>query len=436
MIIKKLKVHNYKGIKDLEIQFTENITIFAGVNGSGKTTVLDAAAVLLSWFIARTESIKKNGQIIPETDINNDESESSLEIYTELKEAFEPGTNNTVINWKQAKTRKGRVKKDESDYSNLNKAVKKIQNHIESGNNIPLIVYYPINRSVIDIPLRIRKKHQFDGSVTAYENSLTGKTNFRTFFEWFREREDFENEKKASEFDENINIQNKISEYSDYSGDIQLNAVRSAIRTFTGFEDLRVRRNPLRMLVNKGNNILTVGQLSDGEKCLLAMVGDLARRLSIANPKMDNPLNGSGIILIDEIDLHLHPKWQRMIIPKLKETFPACQFILTTHSPQIISHVRPEEIILLYPDEKSGISVKMPLDSYGMNSDRILEEILEVPSRPIEIENKISELFMLIDKNKTEEAKKVHSELKDLIGADPELSKAEIIIRKLVMLNK
>jgi len=429
MKIKNLKLHNYRGIKDLDINFSENITVFAGVNGSGKTTILDAVSILLSWFIARTESIKKNGRIIPETDINNNESDSYLEISLELNRSYKAETDDTNICWKQVKTRKGRVKRDESDYSNLKKAVINIQNRLESGNNIPLVVYYPINRSVIDIPLRIRNRHRFDDPIMAYDNSLTGEANFRTFFEWFREREDFENERKASIFDEKY-------EYSGYSGDVQLNAVRESIQTFTGFEELRVSRKPLRMLIKKNNETLTASQLSDGEKCLLAMVGDLARRLSIANPKMDNPLKGSGIVLIDEIDLHLHPKWQRMIIQKLKETFPACQFILTTHSPQILSHVKPEEIILLYTDNKSGISAKMPSDSYGMNSDRILEEILEVPSRPVEIEDKISELFRLIDRNNLKEAKQAHSELKDLIGVDPELSRAEIIIRKLEMLNR
>jgi predicted ATP-binding protein involved in virulence len=77
-------------------------------------------------------------------------------------------------------------------------------------------------------------------------------------------------------------------------------------------------------------------QLSQGEKSLI-LVGDIARRLAMMNPKLDNPLLGKGIILIDEIDMHLHPQWQRSIIQRLQTTFPNCQFILTTHSPLVIS---------------------------------------------------------------------------------------------------
>jgi predicted ATP-binding protein involved in virulence len=86
--------------------------------------------------------------------------------------------------------------------------------------------------------------------------------------------------------------------------------------------------------------------LSDGEKCLLAMVGDLARRLAIANPDYPDALQGEAIVLIDEIELHLHPSWQRNIIPALKRTFPKCQFIITTHSPQVLSYIQPKNIYL------------------------------------------------------------------------------------------
>ncbi|WP_309143275.1 AAA family ATPase [Nostoc sp. CHAB 5836] len=125
------------------------------------------------------------------------------------------------------------------------------------------------------------------------------------------------------------------------------------------FSKLRVRRSPLRMTVIKQGEELIVNQLSDGEKCLLAMVGDLARRLAIANPSLPDPLQGSGVVLIDEIELHLHPKWQREIIPALTRTFPNCQFIVTTHSPQVISQVKPEGIYILEKTDE-GVVARRP----------------------------------------------------------------------------
>lgn len=132
------------------------------------------------------------------------------------------------------------------------------------------------------------------------------------------------------------------------------------------------------MTVTKDDRELLVNQLSDGEKCLLAMVGDIARRLSIANPGLDDPLQGEGVILIDELELHLHPKWQRGIIPKLTETFPNCQFIVATHSPQIVSDVQPESIFILKSTD-SGVIVEHPDHSFGRDSNQILEDLMGVP---------------------------------------------------------
>jgi predicted ATP-binding protein involved in virulence len=144
--------------------------------------------------------------------------------------------------------------------------------------------------------------------------------------------------------------------------------------------------------VEKQGQELIVNQLSDGEKCLLAMVGDLARRLAIANPSLENPLQGEGVVLIDEIELHLHPKWQREIIPALTRTFPNCQFIATTHSPQVISEVKPNGIYILEATSE-GVVARRPESSYGRDSNRILEDLMGVPARPQEIKDDILKCF-------------------------------------------
>ena len=138
------------------------------------------------------------------------------------------------------------------------------------------------------------------------------------------------------------------------------------------------------MVVGKDGEELNVNQLSDGEKCTLAMVGDLARRMAIANPARDDPLDGAGVVLIDEVDLHLHPGWQRHVVSGLEETFPNCQFLVSTHSPQIVSHVAPERIWIL-ERSTSGVSATRPSESFGQTSGRILEDVMDVPERPQEI---------------------------------------------------
>ncbi len=300
----------------------------------------------------------------------------------------------------------------------LEALVKQIRN-----NSLPVIVYYPTNRAVFEIPLRIKNKHSFEPK-TALDEALTGgQINFRRFFEWFRHREDLENE----------NFKYKPEEYPDR----QLEAVRTAIsQLLDGFTNLRIQRLPLRMTVEKQGKEIVIDRLSDGEKCLLAMVGDLARRLAIANPNLDNPLGGSGVVLIDEIELHLHPQWQREIVPKLIGTFPNCQFIITTHSPQVISHLKPESIYIL-ESTSEGIIVKRPQSSFGRNSDRILEDLMATPARPQEIKENLLELFQLIEKGDLEKAKEMRKNIVDKIGGDePELVKAGVSIRRKEILNR
>jgi predicted ATP-binding protein involved in virulence len=126
----------------------------------------------------------------------------------------------------------------------------------------------------------------------------------------------------------------------------------------------------------------------------------------------------------------MHPKWQRMIIPRLTATFPNCQFIVTTHSPQVLSHVQSESIYLL---KKSGedIVVTKPQYSYGRDSNRILEDLMDETERPVEIQNQLGELFNLIHQGHLIEAQQLVNQLSEKIGAsEPELNKAEVMIKR------
>ena len=294
---------------------------------------------------------------------------------------------------------------------------------MEEKADLPLFVYYPVNRAVLDIPLRIRERHSFS-LLAAYDDSLTSGANFRTFFEWFREREDLENENRKY-----LDMKRKPDDF--VFPDPELQAVRKALKQFLPeFDNLTVRRHPLKMEVEKNGKRLTVTQLSDGEKCLIAMVGDLTRRLAIANPIRQNPLEGEGIVLIDEIDLHLHPLWQRMVIPKLLGVFPNCQFIISTHSPNVITHVQPESLYDLQQTE-SGITAERPAESYGKNVDRVLEDLMGLETtRPDQISSDLQEVYDKIDRSEFSQAKEKIKELKFKIGSDPDLAKAEVLIKR------
>lgn len=172
---------------------------------------------------------------------------------------------------------------------------------------------------------------------------LNGKS---TFFEWYRDRE-------AEEVIE-------VRERNDFAySDPMLKCTKTAIEAMIGnVTNLRIRRNPVRMVADKSGKEIRVDLLSDGEKCTLAMFGDLARRLALANPGLENPLEGEGIVLIDEIELHMHPLWQRKILRVLRDTFPNIQFIITTHSPQILGEADDRyNIYVLSETDDGGCSV-------------------------------------------------------------------------------
>ncbi|MGB5632205.1 MAG: AAA family ATPase, partial [Waterburya sp.] len=405
MKVKQLKINSFRGIKDLTLDFDLNEpTVFIGINGVGKSSILDCLAILLSWFTARLQNPQGSGIHFNETDINNKNKETHNQIKVNT-------SNLGDIEWSLTKVKKGRSKDTSSNLIQLKKLLEKIREQLNENNfvSLPLAVYYPTNRAVIDVSLRIKKKHLFD-PINAYDLALAKEAiDFRRFFEWFRNREDLENEKYR---------------YNEQSEDQQLATVRKAIyQMIPGFYNLRVQRLPLRMTLEKEDQTLIINQLSSGEKCLLAMVGDLARRLAIANPDCQDALQGEAIVLIDEIELHLHPEWQRNIISALKRTFPNCQFIITTHSPQVLSHIQPKNIYVLEATDE-GIIARKPESSFGRDSNSILEDIMGVPERPQEIKQDILNLFELIDEGNLPKAQKLRQEIANKIGSDePELIK-------------
>lgn len=426
MHIHNLTLERFRGAKNLHLDLHKRLNVLVGMNGAGKSSLLDAAAILLSWLVNRIKHSGASGRPITEPDIRNGEAAANLQITCNYLGNY--------FSWNLTKARKGYGKKDvASILITVAEVAKQIQSEISESNgqlNLPLLAYYPVNRAVLDIPLRIKERHSFD-LLSAYDDALTSGANFRTFFEWFREREDLENEARRDQ-------QTIFADQSKATfPDPQLEAVRNALTRFMPeFGNLTVRRNPLRMEVEKKGERLTVNQLSDGEKCLMAMVGDMARRMAIANPLRGNPLEGEGIILIDEIDLHLHPMWQRMVIPKLLEVFPRCQFLISTHSPHVITHVHPENILLLTMGEE-GLAAFRPTESYGKTVERVLEDLMGLEStRPDDVTDDLKQIFAQIDKGNMERAKSAIDELKSRIGEDPELVKASVLIKRKELIGK
>lgn len=426
MHIEELHLENFRGFKELTLKFPANLAVIIGVNGSGKSSILDPLSLLLtSLSLGIIDSVER---IYFEAQKQRSQKyyEQGLSGF-KFSDSFYSGLNNKDINNLSNKVKINMKLDDEInihpslelDFKSLGTVSRYGHNRNDYYNfiyqkllldkeaNIPICVHFRINRFNTNDPDDLRQEAfnpimQFP-QLNAYLGFTAIKQHdFATFFHWFRNQEDIENEERLE-----VN-----PEYRDK----QLEAVKRAITNLLGndYINLRVKRTSNQIIVHKKGEELSVSQLSDGEKGLLAMVGDIARRLAIANPSLDDPLKGEGVILIDEIELHLHPQWQRKIIPNLRETFPKCQFIVTTHSPQVLSNVRKENVFII---EDFQLVEHTP-HTYGRDSNSILFELMGVSDRIPEVQKQIDSCLQLIDDNELDRAKAELEKLSDLLGED------------------
>jgi predicted ATP-binding protein involved in virulence len=436
MHIEELHMQNFRGFKDLTLKFPPKLAVLIGANGSGKSSILDCIAVFLSVAVTSVRSFRGLYNSEPPnflaSDITNgyDETRNQITISLDSKKlSFALTLTRQSAHSKPAvfllplDAVEGGILLPSDGYyeenANLQEFTKEFHRIIYDRfrnnryDSLPILLHYPTERTVYEIPLGISKDHERN-QLVAYDRALTKKVDFADFFIWYRNQEDLENEIRLDQNPKYV--------------DNQLQAVRDAIPSFLpGFaSNLRVKRSfPIRITISKQDQELSINQLSSGERNLLAMVADLARRLAIANPGLENPLEGSGVVLIDEIEAHLHPQWQRNIIPNLTKTFPNCQFIVTTHSPQVLSNVKKENVFVLEDFQVWNADAY----TFGRDSNSILSELMGVEERPVEIQKQLNNCLHKIDDGKLEEAKALLSDLSDLIGRhDSEIVKAYTLI--------
>ncbi|MBM4328707.1 MAG: ATP-binding protein [Deltaproteobacteria bacterium] len=457
MRIRRLEAKNFRALRDFTIDFPdEAVIVLAGENGSGKSSILDCLAIMMTllakilaedlprsgdlprhWdeqkkekFIAKLREMQSTGfqhQLVQGAEVHPSDVAEGTSSGALIVTATYKGEEAA---WPLSFTL-GPAREIEStvSLSELYPLARPIVEQLcsETDAALPPLVYYPVDRYVGDLSGLWGQEGFPTEPVAVYFEALKpARLEFQEFFTWFRYREDLENERRVED-----------SKYRDQ----QMNAVRQSVQSMIrGFSDLRVRRNPPRMVVTKrfpeeGEALeLEITQLSGGEKGLITMVADLARRLAMANPNHPEPLKGEGLVLIDEIELHLHPAWQRSIIPTLTKTFPNCQFIVATHSPQVISELRTESLFLLR-QSPSGITAEGPLKCFGRDSNRILEDLLGVSERPEDIKEDLLQYFRYIDSGEMTKAKQLRAKLEKEIGADePEFVKADVLTRAKEML--
>ena len=410
MKLKHVEIENYRAIEKLDLPLDPDLTVFHGANGHGKTSVLSAIAAGLGSIPMLLPEVSGIG-------FRKTDRRGQQPLRVGLTTADE-------ISWER-RTQGERIRTSRRD---LKEAISKIvaaDREEAEPFDLPIVAFYDTDRAVFDAPHRRRGFKTEFPRYAALEGALAPRANFREFFKWFYALENEElREKKARR---NWDYQLK-----------ELNAVRMAIeRMVPGVSDPRIELRPLRFAVSMKSEAdkteeYALDQLSGGYRIMLALAADLARRMAQGNPHLDDPLESEAIVLIDEVDLHLHPKWQQRVLTDLAATFPNAQFIVSTHSPQVLTSVRPERIIELRREESNIVAGPASAPTYGAEAGSVLEAIMGVRERPAaernEFVKKLEEYRRLVDDGcgRSEEAMSLRGELESLSPRDSALGAADM----------
>ena len=179
---------------------------------------------------------------------------------------------------------------------------------------------------------------------------------------------------------------------------------------------------------------LTLDQLSGGYRIILALVADLARRMAQGNPQEEEPLKCEAVVLIDEIELHLHPEWQQRVLDDLLRTFPNTQFLVSTHSPQVLTTVLPERVVELSRASGTIVAGHASAPTYGAESGDVLLTVMGVRSRPAnnKFVQTLDRYLRLVadDQGESIVARELRAELEEVSPRDPALDGADVEIRR------
>lgn len=422
MYLKSLTLKNYRCYERLNVDFNKDYTILVGVNGAGKSTILDAVSTALGSFIAGFDGIASNG--IAREDAHRKMFEMGSRVDAEEQYPVEISAICGVegkedIPWTRSlHSHEGRT--HISQAKTIMEYGSELQQKVREGNKetiLPLIAYYGTGR------LYMQKKQKKNASentrfsrTTGYVDCLDSASNDKQMLQWFK-----------------LMTEIQIQEGHPVP---ELEAVKRAMgKCYSGAKNIeniakfeyKMKNDEIEIQYKKGEMVekLPMRLLSDGLKITISMVADIAYRMAVLNPQLlDNILEETpGIVLIDEVDMHLHPAWQKRIVEDLHYIFPQIQFIMTTHSPSVLANVMHEHILLL---EDGGVALPSNT-TYGRDVSDILREMMKVDVCPEEVVRLKADFYRLLAEEKFDLAKECLARLEQILGEnDADVVRAKV----------
>lgn len=420
MRIDRLKITNFKRFASCEFKFDPQFNLIIGDNAAGKSSALDALSIAVDGWFLGLRGAQTAGGIGPEhVHVDAQQFEDKVNFEKQFPARIEAsgqvmGQN---LTWsRELSSEKGRTTTIWA--KDLINVAKEADHRVRTNEvvTLPLICTYGNERLWFESPHRkITKKKSSSPELPSRFDGYRDCTEFEIqetdLLDWIRAEQSASYARKADTIALRV-MKQAIASCVEFASDFY-------------FDD----RYPDLILMTEQTDFQMFRHLSDGQRIMLTLIGDLAKRAIMLNPHLGTDVlqQTPGIVMIDELDLHLHPTWQRRVIHDLKRTFPQIQFVVTTHSPQLIGEALPREIRIL-----DHGTVSTPPRSYGVDSSRILEEVMHASPRNVETEKLLSGLAELIDKEDMVGARAALNLVEEKLGPDdPEVTGATTLIQLL-----
>ena len=453
MKLKELTLKNFRCYPDLTIEFQSQVTVLIAANGEGKTSILDALRIAFWPFVSQFDLARTayndpaNGiQIDDVLVLRPDASHVQIKEQIARQLPCEINTkcefNHETLSW--TRIRKSEAKRsqtiDGEGVSKVKKLAQTLQKQVrnleDTHLDLPLFGYYGTGRLWQHKRLTQSKKNATDRKnqkvrTFAYRDCLDPASSYREFEEWFISIYKTAREEQIQALEQGDQLSLQDTPYFSL-----IKVIQDAINTVlepVGWHDLEFSQklDASLALNHKEQGKLKVSQLSDGIKNMLGLVADIAYRCVLLNGHLlENAAKETqGVIMIDEVDMHLHPIWQQMVVSSLTKAFPSLQFILTTHSPQVLSTIDAKDIRILV----DGMVYSAPAGSKGAESSRLLNRIFKVDSRPPHDPNtlllKQYEKLVYDDMWDSEEALELRHQLNEIFAdEEPKLTELDLHI--------
>lgn len=438
--IDHLELRNFRCFSQISIDFHKKVTVIVANNGQGKTAILDALAIALGPFVGAFDDGKDRAIERDDIRLLWSGTGNRMELADGGVTLVAAGiVGHQEASWKrQLAGPKSRTTR--KDAQALTDAGKKLQSQVRqeteamtTGTCLPLVASYGTDRlwNIRRLPYKPLPR---TSRMVGYTHCLESGSDFHLMAEWFRYWSYASLERRNKAQEEGITIE-------PTEADNALEAVSGAINLClapSGWGNIgfSIERQEI-VAHHPQQGELPVGMLSDGIRNMLTLVADIAFRTAKLNPNLGPyaATSTDGIVLIDEVDMHLHPSWQQTVLSSLQQAFPRIQFIVTTHSPQVLSSIRSDNVRLLSRDSASEAIASKPLAStYGESSGDVLESVMLVdPQPPVPERGDLDRLTELVDQGAFEspEVSTLLEKLRQALGAQhPQLQRLERSIQR------